>query len=343
MTKDIVGIIDFDFISTKEFCNYNFGVLLVSSYYLEQGLKVRLIIDLTYENLSKYNKIYIFKDYKTKIKPINLIKNYYLLPVEEYGEGFENKPLFPDLPNLIYTQVKTDIYQPILTYLKQGGKAFKLNSKWKENYFPSKIFFYSDKELLLREEPRPGRLLVYDNPLIFFTSSLGQAKLTEMLKKSIIKFVKPIHITQIPKEYWNLIFSSKRFVGIVDALYAYEDDEVLIDFVKWSIDNTTIKRLTVAIKTAEGVKWFKKRGGKIYGNYRSNQFTRDVQKGLRNNITKENISTWYDGSSTKRFVKNNRPNRKRINQKERSKYLPSEYQRRYRENKNFRKRKDEYR
>ena len=103
-----IGIVDFDFLSTKKLCNYNFGVLLVSSYYLKQGLKIRLILELSHENLMKYDKIYMFKDYKTKIKPINLIKDYYSLPVEEYGEGFDNRPLLPNLPDLIYTPIKTD-------------------------------------------------------------------------------------------------------------------------------------------------------------------------------------------------------------------------------------------
>lgn len=342
MKNNIIGIIDLDFISTREFCNYNFGVLLVSSYYLEQGLKVRLIIDLTYENLSKYDKIYIFKDYKTKIKPINLIKNYYLLPVEEYGEGFINKPLLPDLPNLIYTQVKTDVYKPILTYLRKGGTAFKLSPKWKESYVPSKIFFHSDGELLLREEPRKGRLLIYDEPSIFFTTDLGQEKLTEMLKKSIIKFVKPLHITEIPKRYWGEIFETGQIVGIKDNLYAYETDKELDCFIKWAIENQSIKNLTMAIKTVNDVKWFKKRGGELYGNYRNNYFERNAEEGFRNNATKENFSTWHEWSSTKRFAKDNRTNRERTCQKERSKYLPSQYGRRYEEHRRFRKRRDEY-
>ena len=52
----MIGILDWDLLSTKKFCNYNFGVLLVSSYYLEQGIKCRLILDISYDNLKKYNK-----------------------------------------------------------------------------------------------------------------------------------------------------------------------------------------------------------------------------------------------------------------------------------------------
>ena len=101
----MIGILDWDLLSTKKFCNYNFGVLLVSSYYLEQGIKCRLILDISYDNLKKYNKIFVFKDYKTKSVPLNFIPKYLFLPIEEYGEGFPNRPQFPDLPKIIYTKI----------------------------------------------------------------------------------------------------------------------------------------------------------------------------------------------------------------------------------------------
>ena len=58
-----IGIVDFDLLTTKQLCYYNLGVLLLSSYYLERGIKPRLILNLSYDNLKKYKKIYIFKDY----------------------------------------------------------------------------------------------------------------------------------------------------------------------------------------------------------------------------------------------------------------------------------------
>ena len=75
----MIGILDWDLLSTKKFCNYNFGVLLVSSYYLEQGIKCRLILDISYDNLKRYNKIFVFKDYKTKSVPLNFIPKYLFL------------------------------------------------------------------------------------------------------------------------------------------------------------------------------------------------------------------------------------------------------------------------
>lgn len=328
MENKFIGIIDFDFLSTKEFCNYNFGVLLVSSYYLEQGLKVRLILDLSYDNLIKYDKIYIFKDYKTKIKPINLIKNYYSLPVEEYGEGFENKSLIPNLPNLIYTKVRTDIYAPILYYINNGGDKFSISKTWNKDYIPTKIFYELDGELLLREEPKGYRLLIYDEPTLFYNTVLGRQKMTEMLKSSIIKFVKPIHIGIIEPKYWDEIFKNKNIVKIKNRLYANQDDPFLDTFIDWSLENLK-GNLNIAVNTENGLQWFKKRGGKVYGRYRNNEFKRDDQEGIGNSSSKENISVGYKWTTTKRFSKNNRSCRERANEKERRKYLPSEYRRRY--------------
>lgn len=328
MENKIIGIVDFDFLSTKELCNYNFGVLLVSSYYLERGTKVRLILDLSYDNLIKYDKIYIFKDYKTKIKPINLIKNYYSLPIEEYGEGFTDKSLFPNLPNLIYTKIKTDIYKPILYYIEKGGDKFSLSKTWNNNYIPTKIFYELDNELLLREEPKGYRLLIYDEPTIFYNTILGRQKMTEMLKSSIIKFVKPVHIGIIEPKYWEEIFHSKSIVKAKNRLYANHDDPYLDSFIDWSLMN--IKgNLDIAVNTTDGLQWFKKRGGKIYGKYRNNEFKGNDQEGVGNSSSKENISTWNKWTTTTRFSKNNRSSRERIDEKERRKYLPSEYRKRY--------------
>lgn len=328
-----IGIIDFDFLSTRKLCNYNFGVLLVSSYYLEQGSKVRLIINLSKENLVKYSKIYIFKDYKTKIKPINLIKDYYSLPVEEFGEGFDDKPLLPDLPNLIYTQVKTDIYKPILFYINNGGDKFSLDEKWNEKYFPTKLFFKLDGELLLREEPKGNRLLVYDDPTLFFTTKLGRQKMTEIIKKSIIKFVKPLRIGIIEPKEWSQLFKTKHIVSFRNRMYAEDTDPYLEEFLVWCMEKENlIGNITIAIKTSEGVKWFKKRGGQIYGNYRNNQFKRDDKERARNASSEEDFSIRYEWFTTKRPTKNNRRSREGASEKERRKYLPSEYNRRQREN-----------
>lgn len=327
-----IGLVDFDFLSTKKLCNYNFGVLLVSSYYLAQGSKVRLIINLSHENLVKYDKIYIFKDYKTKIQPINLIKDYYSLPVEEYGEGFNDKPLLPNLPDLIYTQVKADIYQPIIYYIKNGGSQFSIDKNWNEKYVPTKLFFTLDNELLLREEPKRGKLLVYDEPSLFFTTELGRQKMTEMLKRSIIKFVKPLQIGIVEPSYWQEIFKTNHLVSFKERLYANEDDPYLEEFLDWCMTQDSGWKITVAIKTSEGVKWFKKRGGNVYGNYRNNQLKGDDEEGIRNSSSKENLSTRYEWFTTKRPAKDYRCSRERTSEKERRKYLPSEYERRWREN-----------
>lgn len=326
-----IGLIDFDFLSTKKLCNYNFGVLLVSSYYLEQGSKVRLIINLNRDNLLQYDKIYIFKDYKTRIQPVNLIKDYYSLPVEEYGEGFLNRPLYPTLPNLIYTRIRTDIYKPIIYYIKNGGEKFSLDEKWRDEYFPTKIFFDLDGEMLLREIPTKKKLLIYDDPSIFFITELGKQKMTELLKKSIIKFVKPLRIGIIPSENWEYIFNQKKIISFKERLYGKEDDPYLDSFVDWVVDGNVNGKIKIAIQTKDGLKWFKRQGGNIYGNYGNYRLKRDDKTRVNDSTSKEDISIGYEWFATKRFTKNNRRGRERTSETQRRKYLPSEYERRYKE------------
>lgn len=327
-----IGVIDFDFLSTKTLCAYSFGVLLVSSYYQIRGSKVRLIIDLSYENLTKYDKIYIFKDYKTKIYPINLIKDYYSLPVEEYGEGFENRPLFPDLPDLIYTPLSIDIYKPILMYIERGGGQFKLDEHWpKANFLPAKIFFEHEGEILLREEPKHKKLWILDDPAIFFIHPLGEQKMTEITKKSIIRFVKPLRIGIVEPKHYRWLIDTNRIIQFKHRLYAYEDDPYLNDFIEFCKNEPTSGYIKIAIKTATGIKWFKKRGGKIYGEYGNSGPKNPNEEGIDNITSKENISIRREWFTTKRHSERNRRSREGASEKERRKYLPSEYERRRRE------------
>lgn len=322
----MIGILDWDLLSTKKFCNYNFGVLLVSSYYLEQGIKCRLILDISYDNLKKYNKIFVFKDYKTKSVPLNFIPKYLFLPIEEYGEGFPNRPQFPDLPKIIYTKINTYIYKPLLYYISEGGKNFILDKDWKKDFFPSKLFFEQDGELLLREEGIHKKMYIYDNPLLFFNSDVGIEKMTEIKKSSIIKFVKPICISKIEPKYWAWLFNNKTIRGFKNSLYGIEDDPYWMEFYEWIQNHHTPGNIKITIKTKTGkVETLKKQGGKIYGNYR---FERNDKGAVNNSFTEKNIPIGYEWVTTKRYNEGNQRSRERISETKRSKYLPSEYAKR---------------
>lgn len=335
---DNVGIIDLDFLETKKLCSYNFGVLLVSSYYLKRGRKVRLIIDLQYDNLKKYDKIYIFKDYKTRVFPANIIKNYYSLPIEEYGEGFPNKPLLPDLPELIYTPINTTIYQPIISYIRQGGKQFQIDENWpNKNYVPVKIFFEQDGELLLREEPKQKYLWIYDDPIVFFTTSIGRQKMTELLKKSIIIFIKPLRISVIPPDNYETIMLSGRIRHHKSRLYAIDGDPYLDDFINWCETHRIPGYTKMAIRAKQGILWLKQKGGRVYGNYRELRLNEDDDGGTNETFTKKDIPIRRQWFTTQRLDQGDRFDRERNWEEEkRRKYLPSERAKRYRQNKHRR-------
>ena len=344
MKKDIIGIMDFDLISTSQLCNFNYGVLLLSSYYLEQGLKVRLIINLSYDNLSKYSKIYIFKDYKTKVMPINLIRNYYSLPVEEYGEGFPNRPNLPNIPDLTYTKLRTDIYKPLLFYINNGGKKFSLGPDWTEKYTPTYLFFEKDKEIMLREEPVAKRLLLYDDPLLCFATTFRRNKMTELLKRCKIKFVKPLRISAVSPKYFDFILNNTHLVGIKSNLFADESDKYFYKFLDWASANE-LTNSVIPVRVGDDVKWLKFKGGKNYGNFKDNRFERDDEGRTNDSPSEENISVRSQWFTAKRHTEIDRPNRNRVGEKERRKYLPSEIskRRRYRKKLNSDKRNWGYR
>lgn len=334
----LIGLIDFDLLSTKKLCAFNYGVLLTSSYYKVQGSKVRLILNLKYDNLIKYDKIYIFKSYKTKIHPINLIQNYYSLPVEEYGEGFASRPLFPDLPDFIYTSITLDIYRPLLAYINNGGEGFIKDKKWSEAFFPTLLFFENEGEIMAREYPKKKRLLLYDDPLTLFNTDIGMQKMISLKEgKHQVKFLKPIRIGKIHPSHYDMLVDNKAIVGHQHNLYAEEGDEFLEDFIEWCRNLKQTISLSVMIKTDNGVDYFRKRGGKIYERKNDKRPDSSRTSGTDDAIINTTRTEWF---TQREFNKRTRADRERAykEREERRKFLPSEYEKRYREVRRSRRR-----
>ena len=97
MVKSI-GLMDYDVLRTKYYVVPNYDLGLVYNYLKQDvNLNVRLISSPSPANLEQYDKIYIFKQSPFIPHPSGFIKDYYKLPIEEYGPGFIDKPLRPFL------------------------------------------------------------------------------------------------------------------------------------------------------------------------------------------------------------------------------------------------------
>ena len=97
MVKSI-GLMDYDVLRTKYYVAPNYDLGLVYNYLKQDvNLNVRLISSPSSANLEQYDKIYIFKQSPFIPHPSGFIKDYYKLPIEEYGPGFIDKPLRPFL------------------------------------------------------------------------------------------------------------------------------------------------------------------------------------------------------------------------------------------------------
>ena len=97
MVKNI-GLMDYDVLRTKYYVAPNYDLSLVYNYLKQdKNLNVRLISSPSPANLEQYDKIYVFKQSQFIPHPSGFIKDYYKLPIEEYGPGFIDKPLRPFL------------------------------------------------------------------------------------------------------------------------------------------------------------------------------------------------------------------------------------------------------
>jgi len=170
MAKNI-GLIDYDVLRTKYYVAPNYDLGLVYNYLKQdQNLNVRLVSSPSPTNLEQYDKIYIFKQSEFIPHPSGFIKDYYKLPIEEYGPGFRDKPLRPFLMETRDMLPDCSCYNNMIMFSLDNPRnriAWKidLNFAVGKEYQPIRLYEDFEGEELKKDYPTSKCCLLYDDPV----------------------------------------------------------------------------------------------------------------------------------------------------------------------------------
>lgn len=198
-----VGLIDYDAIAQKKYISPNYD-LGITYQYLKQdpNINVRLITSLTERNLNKYDKIYLFKISQLLPHPASKIKDYYKRNIEEYGCGFDDRPIRPFFIETLYLLPDFTCYNPILQFSIEKPKhpmAWKFHGPVKgKNYSHIKLFEDIDSEIIRKDlNTSNKRIALYDNSTFLLSNQRAYSIVNELLENHIVFFTQPLDISCI--------------------------------------------------------------------------------------------------------------------------------------------------
>ncbi len=164
-----IGLLDYDTVYMKYYYVPNYDIGLTYAYLSkDKNNSVHLITSLSLTNLSKYDKIYIFKVSKDLPHPVSIIREYYKLPIEEYGPGFIDKPLRPFLLETRDMLPDCSCYNSMILFSLNRPDhrlAWKIDKRARGGkYRPIRLYEMFEGEDLKKDYPTSTYNIVYDNP-----------------------------------------------------------------------------------------------------------------------------------------------------------------------------------
>lgn len=183
-----IGLLDYDLLRTKNYIVPNYDVGVIYAYYKNnRNISIRLISSLSYNNLNQYDKIYLFKTSKSLPHPSGLIKNYYKLPIEEYGMGFINKPYRPFILETREICPDFTCYNNMLKFSLDRPNhplAWRINKNAKgKKYSPIRLYEKLNDEILKKDYPITTYNVIYDDPVDLLNDTRKKQYLEELIEK----------------------------------------------------------------------------------------------------------------------------------------------------------------
>ena len=203
--NNAIGLIDYDALIQHRYVGPNYHLGLTYAYLKQDpNNTVRLISSLSTKNLSKYGKIYIFKNSKLLPHPSGQIVNYYQLDVEEYGPGFINKPFRPFHIETAYTKPDFTCYNFILQFSIDKPKhpmAWQLDRALQAKRH-QQILLYDKmgNEYLRRDIPNAQykNIIIHDDPNVLFNNTQMIATLEDLWSQGYhTSFSQPVDISSL--------------------------------------------------------------------------------------------------------------------------------------------------
>lgn len=164
-----IGLMDYDVLRTKYYVVPNYDLGLIYAYYKDnKNYNIRLISSPHPNNLSQYDKIYIFKQSPHIPHPSGYIRDYYKLPIEEFGPGFIDKPLRPLLLETRDMSPDFSCYNNMLLFSMNKPKhslSWRIDKMARGGkYQPIRLYEDFQGEELKKDFPRERYCMIYDDP-----------------------------------------------------------------------------------------------------------------------------------------------------------------------------------
>lgn len=249
-----IGLLDYDVLSTKRYIFPNYDIGVTYAYYKnDKNISIRLISSLSYDNLSQYDKIYVFKQSKDLDHPVSIIKNYYQLPIEEYGEGFLEKPLRPFLKETRNILPDCSCYNKMIMFSLEHPNhklAWHISKESKGGkYEPIRLYEKLDDEDLKRDYPTSKTILVYDDPVEILNNKKKWDYYNELLDKKIrMTFVHRLDISRLlDTNIIEQVLSDKKYGSIRRHLIVTELNEKIDWLIKYTLNQKNSLYLKISV------------------------------------------------------------------------------------------------
>lgn len=250
-----IGLMDYDVIRTKYYVAPNYDLGLIYAYYKnDKNYNIRLISSPHPNNLQQYDKIYIFKQSKDIPHPSGYIKDYYKLPIEEYGPGFIDKPLRPFLLETKNIEPDFSCYNNMLLF-SMSKPNHSLSWRIDKNarggkYQPIRLYEDFQGEELKKDYPKGKYCLIYDSPVELLNNKEKKRYIDELLaEKKHLLLAHPLDISLLKDtNILEQVFVKNKYAPFRKRLVATK----INDNVEWLISkvlNQEIKKTgTIMVK-----------------------------------------------------------------------------------------------
>lgn len=170
-----IGLLDYDVLSQKYYKAPNYDLGVIYAYYKDdRDVNIRLMSSYNKSNIEQYDKIYVFKRSRLLPHPSTLIQDYYKYPIEEYGEGFINKPLRPFLMETRFIRPDFSCYNNMILYSRDhiySRISWKIDKRARGGkYQPVRLFEEFEGEMLRKDIPNQKYICIYDNPVLILNN-----------------------------------------------------------------------------------------------------------------------------------------------------------------------------
>ena len=198
-----IGLMDYDVLRTRYYTAPNYDLGLIYAYFKEdRNINVRLISSPSPNNLSQYDKIYVFKQSPYIPHPSGYIKDYYKYPIEEYGPGFIDKPIRPFQSETRFMLPDFSCYNNMLMFSLEKPNhrlSWRIDKQAKGGkYKPIRLYEVFDGEELKKDYPTDKYCMVYDNPVDILNNKEKLAYFNELVdQKHKILFAQSVDISAL--------------------------------------------------------------------------------------------------------------------------------------------------